>query len=194
MINNKLAGKFLTGLVPDNNGLYVTDYLKFSEQEMEDRHDWIQWAFPITTPSPHNEHAPLIDAAFRVDAWMAVGGYYEWVITLDNIRSLVVKYCKSIGINFDNPKTLHDVCIDMSKYSKVVKSAESHHIKRISRMLQFLHLLHDNDFATSVSRKILRPLIVAVIKYDSTLLSSYTVAYWNAIINGYDQEFNNVSK
>ena len=52
-----LALDFLKGKTKDHRGRDVQDYLDFTEQDLEFDHEWIQWAFPIDTASPHNPWA-----------------------------------------------------------------------------------------------------------------------------------------
>ncbi len=54
---------------PDHAGRFLHDLWAFSLEELEYHHDFIQWLFPLDTPSPVNPDAPTLDpqtiAAFR---------------------------------------------------------------------------------------------------------------------------------
>ncbi len=54
------ATRFLLGEIPDNSGRYISDYHKFTFEQMEKLHDYIQWMFPISEPSAFNIHAPIL--------------------------------------------------------------------------------------------------------------------------------------
>jgi Opioid growth factor receptor (OGFr) conserved region len=62
---------FYRGLAPDSEGRTLDQIRAFSDDEMEDVHDFIQWMFPLREPSRFNPDAPLLTdadvAAFRSD-------------------------------------------------------------------------------------------------------------------------------
>ncbi|MGN6368745.1 MAG: opioid growth factor receptor-related protein [Phycisphaerae bacterium] len=47
---------------PDSAGRRLADIWAFSLDELEYHHDFIQWLFPLDTPSPVNPDAPTLDA------------------------------------------------------------------------------------------------------------------------------------
>lgn len=51
---------FYRGQGVDHRGRTVEDVLGFDDQELESTHDYIQWLFPLTTPSQFNAEAPLL--------------------------------------------------------------------------------------------------------------------------------------
>ena len=54
------AFEFLAGIGTDHRGRTVCDYLNFSDGELEEHHDYIQWAFPTKTVSQFNSQAPIL--------------------------------------------------------------------------------------------------------------------------------------
>ena len=53
------AIEFLCGAAnPD--GLTVQQVLAMTDDEMEAKHDWVQWAFPTWEPSRYNPTAPIV--------------------------------------------------------------------------------------------------------------------------------------
>jgi hypothetical protein len=60
---------FYRGLRTDSEGRSLADLWAFSDAEMEDVHDYIQWLFPLRERSRFNPRAPLLTdadvAAFR---------------------------------------------------------------------------------------------------------------------------------
>jgi hypothetical protein len=42
---------FLSGEAPDTRGRTAADVIAFSDEDLERRHDWVQWLFPLPTPS-----------------------------------------------------------------------------------------------------------------------------------------------
>jgi|SRR5579859_1817458 len=60
MSNSKLLN-FYTGVAPDDIGRYLSEILKWSDDELELRHDYIQWLFPLIERSGFNPSAPVLD-------------------------------------------------------------------------------------------------------------------------------------
>jgi hypothetical protein len=63
--------EFYRGTTPDTEGRTLAEIWAFSDEEMEDVHDFIQWMFPLREPSQFNPDAPLVTdadmAEFRGD-------------------------------------------------------------------------------------------------------------------------------
>lgn len=55
------AVEFFSG-IPNDDGLTPAWVLNASDMELERRHDWVQWAFPLAVPSQFNPDAPLVSA------------------------------------------------------------------------------------------------------------------------------------
>lgn len=54
---------FLQDVRPDHRGRYLSDIWKFSDEQIEATHDFIQWVFPLDTPSSAQPDAPVLEAA-----------------------------------------------------------------------------------------------------------------------------------
>ena len=52
---------FLEGKMPDTNGRMLEVIFNFSDQEIESRHDYIQWVFPLDEKSHSNFVAPVLE-------------------------------------------------------------------------------------------------------------------------------------
>jgi hypothetical protein len=59
--NQRITG-FLSGETPDGEGRFLREILAWPDQRIESVHDFIQWLFPLTEPSPVNPDAPVLDA------------------------------------------------------------------------------------------------------------------------------------
>ena len=53
--------EFLNGTGIDHQGRFITDIWKFSDRDIEYKHDFIQWVFPLTEPSMSIFGAPVLD-------------------------------------------------------------------------------------------------------------------------------------
>jgi len=58
---------FLAGTGRDGHGRLVADVLGFSDEQLEDVHDYIQWLFPLPTRSGAQPGAPVLTQA-AIDA------------------------------------------------------------------------------------------------------------------------------
>src|SRR5437773_3662925 len=62
---------FYNGTGSDDRGRRIEDVWRFSHDEVEDIHDYIQWLFPLAERSAFNPGAPILDDAtierFRTD-------------------------------------------------------------------------------------------------------------------------------
>ena len=54
---------FLQNNTPDHAGRYLADIWAFDARQLEYHHDYIQWLFPLDTPSPNNWQAPVLTKA-----------------------------------------------------------------------------------------------------------------------------------
>ena len=52
---------FLQGTGQDSHGRYHSDILKFSDEELEDVHDYIQWLFPLREESKAVPGSPFLE-------------------------------------------------------------------------------------------------------------------------------------
>jgi len=64
--------RFYAGAAPDAHGRMITDIWAWSDEALEEGHDFVQWLFPLPEPSAFVDDAPLLTpadiAAFAADA------------------------------------------------------------------------------------------------------------------------------
>jgi hypothetical protein len=58
--NPRIIG-FLSGEEPDSKWRMLREIQDWPDARLEDVHDFIQWMFPLTEPSPVNPEAPVLD-------------------------------------------------------------------------------------------------------------------------------------
>lgn len=58
---------FLKGTGPDSRGRYHSDILKFSDEELESSHDYIQWLFPLCEPSEAVPESPFLESVVVIE-------------------------------------------------------------------------------------------------------------------------------
>ena len=61
-MQNETLIEFLRGTGPDSHGRYHADILKFSDQKLEETHDYIQWLFPLREESQAVPGSPYIES------------------------------------------------------------------------------------------------------------------------------------
>jgi hypothetical protein len=172
-----LALDFLKGKTKDHRGRDVQDYLEFTEQDLEFDHEWVQWAFPIDTASPHNPWAGRL--FFGCNAHFKVNGK-----AYKNQELLAKKYLGSIGFTGVDHYAYSMKC-DANKFFQVVDAPDNHHMKRISRVLRHFVLSNHNRFSKQMVRAITRDLIAI----NPNGFTPWTVAYWNATAYNYRDVF-----
>lgn len=160
----KIAINFLKGKTADRHGRKIGDFLTLSEQEMESDHEWIQWVFPINTPSPHNPYAgQLFDGSYN---------YFKSNSALCRQQvDFLKKYSESIGLGWGTGRD------DPQKFFSIINDPYNHHVKRISRVLKHLMLTGKMYAAQNWFSWLLQ-----MIGYNPNVISGYTVALWAAIV------------
>jgi hypothetical protein len=58
---------FLRGMGPDSQGRYHSDILKFSDEELESSHNYIQWLFPLREPSEAVPESPFLESVAVIE-------------------------------------------------------------------------------------------------------------------------------
>lgn len=125
------------------DGLRLIDILASttSDEWLERNHRWIQWAFPLDTPSSSNPDAPVLDqatiAAFRNNGLFIHQVYPVFLRTL-RFYGLILPVNKPISIERGSN----------SFFENRMKSwlyPKSHHFKRITRIIHSLTLLLGSD-------------------------------------------------
>lgn len=61
-MHNETLVQFLRGTGPDSHGRFYNDILKFSDEELEDGHDYIQWLFPLREKSEMVPGSPFLES------------------------------------------------------------------------------------------------------------------------------------
>lgn len=80
MNHNLVVAEFYKWGCVDHNLRSLPDYRKFTPDQMEKEHDYIQWMFPTDQPSAYNPHAPLITSNFQFDTIMQYREFYRSIL------------------------------------------------------------------------------------------------------------------
>ena len=113
---------------PNSSGYTLEQVLGWPDEDWEEAHDFVQWAFPTDEPSMFNPDAPVLDEAtiarFRADPLLRYRlrrAFDRWLVFCGIIRT-------DDGLAFDNPNPR-------------VWDRQNHNWLRISRVLRSLNLL-----------------------------------------------------
>lgn len=122
---------FYRGRTPDAEGRTLAEILAFSDGEMEDVHDFIQWIFPLREPSQFNPDAPLVNdadiAEFRADPALR-----------QSLHRSFERFLAFLGLAFEDGKVVEGA--DFARKAGVWRH-RNHNWLRISRVLASLRIL-----------------------------------------------------
>ena len=163
---------FYRGDAPDWNGRTLEEIWSWTDDWLEEVHDYIQWLFPLPEPSGANASAPLLSteeiAAFDSD---------------DSLRSALVQSLE-LMLQFYGLKTAArgpDVGVvrggDFDERSRLWLTKGNHNFLRISRMLRSLSLLGLGPHAVA-----LLECLEGIYTENPTTIGSTTIGYWRRAI------------
>jgi hypothetical protein len=123
--------EFYRGLAPDTEGRTINDLWAYSDREMEDVHDFIQWMFPLRVPSQFNHRAPLVSdadgAAFQADPALR-----------DALRRSFDRFLAFLGLASEGGKVVEGPDFDLKSN---VWRHPNHNWLRITRVLTSTRIL-----------------------------------------------------
>ena len=125
---------FYRGLEANNRGVTLNQILGWDDERLEQQHDYIQWLFPLRTPSGPNPTAAVLDEAtintFRTDPALQNQ-------VLASFRRMLTFY----GLQMDNTTRQITRAPNFNARAAVWLTPGNHNFLRITRMIQSLHLL-----------------------------------------------------
>jgi len=156
---------FLLGHQADHQGRFLNDILALDDFWLEHTHDYIQWLFPIDTPSRANLKAPVLSESdgewFRRDSFLR----FQQRRALDRMLS----FC---GLH-----RLGDIiqpCDNLHPYKHIWLKRGGHNHLRITRMIRSLHLCHQPELARAVQQAFIK------IGQARGYVQPETLAHWMA--------------
>jgi len=156
--------EFYRGLAPDTEGRMLADFWVYSDDEMEDVHDFIQWMFPLQEPSGFNPDAPLLTEAdiqaFRADPALR-----------DSLRRSFGRFLAFLGLAIEGGRVVE--ASDYGTKGNVWRYA-NHNWLRISRVLASLRILGLEDESRAFFGFLER-----LHKSGYSAIDSKTFGYWS---------------
>lgn len=148
MTSNGRVGlpEFLSGVGPDARGRLFEDVLAFSDRELESKHDFIQWLFPLDTPSAAVPGSPVLSpsdiASIRVSepcqgnlrrsAERLARFYAEndhWLVPYDHNHLRITRIILSLKLLVGRPEAEQFMKLILAR----AREAESHVSERSQR-------------------------------------------------------------
>jgi hypothetical protein len=125
---------------PDDRGRYLEDVLRFSDEQLEYTHDFIQWLFPLREPSGANPDAPCLDDA-------AIAQFRERPDLRDAMRRALDRMLSFYGLARED-----DAIVTSPEFSRHAQwlTPENHNHLRLTRMLKSLRLLGNEPEARAL--------------------------------------------
>lgn len=159
---------YYAGRGTDAAGRHLEQVWRFGPAELETRHDFIQWLFPLREPSRYNASAPLLTPADE-EAFRREPGLQE-----NLLRSLDVML-GFYGLRRDGPVVAPADMAAMARAPWLAPGDHNH--LRLSRIVQSLHILGQEDLARS-----LQGLLLAIAKAFPDRVAPRTVEVWSNLL------------
>jgi len=155
--------EFLVGEGEDYKGRTFASMLNWSDEQLEQCHDQVQWMFPLHEESKHASTYPVVDKAL-----------------IDKIKSNRTIHI-DIAHNLLKAKDRFESFYGIGDYEDVDKQRKwcrnhNHNLLRVTRIIRCLRLFGLTDAAKDFHNK-----VTAVGKYFG--ISDVTLQYWDRALN-----------
>jgi hypothetical protein len=134
---------FLRGDGPDGRGRRITAIWAMSDAELETTHDFIQWLFPLDTPSAAVPGSPVLApeeiAVLRGDRAIRA-----------NLRRSLDRMLGFYGLVWDSERRAIHLAPHFGGRAIVWLSRGNHNLRRLTRILRSLVLAGERDAAAAL--------------------------------------------
>lgn len=138
--------RFYLGVGRDHAGRTLEEILAWPDDRLEAVHDYIQWLFPLATPSRFNPHTPILTADDTVMFRKEGTCHYNFLRAYDRML-------KFYGLECDNadPEEIY-VCpaLTFEARKRVWLTPGNHNYLRITRILRSCQLLGCSAYASGL--------------------------------------------
>lgn len=164
---------FLSGAMNKKYDIY--QLMHFTDANLESKHDYIQYAFPIKTPSGFNPIAPILSK--KEIKWINGENGLKARI---NLKNMFIRMLQFYGFTLiETPEIIK--CEYSSAFSERAKNwltPNNHNFLRITRILISLQLLGLSEYAMAFYR-----ILDELYSMIPDIISKKTYKYWtNAIV------------
>src|SRR3954467_6467146 len=165
MPNEKLI-TFYEGTGTDDRGRRIDEIWRFSHEELESVHDYIQWLFPLMERSAFNPGAPLVDDD-------TIARFQEDAVLRDNLERSLRVMLDFYGLAIAGHEILR--VPTFSARSRNWLTPHNHNFLRLTRILKSLSLLGLPDRAMQ-----LLAWLEEIARLRAGVISEETLRYWRA--------------
>ncbi|KXS55514.1 MAG: hypothetical protein AWU57_76 [Marinobacter sp. T13-3] len=155
--------RFMRGEQVDHRGRSLNDILALDDFWLEHTHDYVQWLFPIDTPSRANLQAPVLNEAdqqwFRRDPFLR----FQHRRALDRM----LRFC-----GLKRAEHIIEPREDLHPYRHIWLKRGGHNHLLITRMIRSLHLCHQPELARVVQQAFIE------IGQARGYVQPQTIAFW----------------
>jgi len=121
---------FFQNEISNIDGLKYEDILKYDNKKLEDKHNYIQYLFPLPVKSKYNPNAPVIDQIFINEA----------INNMEIRKNIIKSFLRMLNFYGYNYTVKPFNIIDKGE-PKQWLSRNNHNYLRITRILKFLMLV-----------------------------------------------------
>jgi hypothetical protein len=116
---------FHRGTGTDDQGRTLADLWRFSDEEFELIHDFIQWMFPLREPSQYNPRAPILIEA-------DIAEFQANEVLRDNLRRSFEMFLAFVGLSYHEAKVARAEDFEQKRQ---IWQYPNHNWLRITRVL-----------------------------------------------------------
>ena len=166
---------FYSGEKPDSCGRYIEEVWSFSDHQLENVHDYIQWLFPLPTRSAFNPTAPLLTQR-------TTSAFQESELLSSKLSQSIEVMLKFYGLQSVQEK--HEVLEIRKSTDFPIKSQNwlqpgNHNHLRLTRIMTSARLLGLKDY----SRALFARLQETMREYPDSY-SARTAEFWREAASG----------
>lgn len=118
---------------PNNRGVTLENILEADDEWLEGNHHWVQWAFPTEAPSGPNPTGPVLNPA-------TIEAFRNDPIAAEHMVEVFNKMLDFYGLEKESDETITRGS-EFSSRTKLWLYPNSHHFKRITRIIHSMALL-----------------------------------------------------
>ena len=164
--------QFYSGAQPDDRGRYLSDIHKWTDDQLESVHDFIQWMFPLRERSGVNLTAPILDAD-------TIREFKSRPELQENLRVSFARMVKFYGmeINGSGPQRTIEPASNFRERSNVWLHPHNHNHLRMTRIIKSLRLL-----GLEMEARAFFDCLASLYHSHSRAISPDTFRYWQSAI------------
>lgn len=152
----------------------IIRFIEFSDDQLENSHSWIQYAFPLQEPSQYNPKAPVLTDE-EIEWIKSEAGERARI----NLRLMYLRILRFYG--FEYKSSLEGVSLipsdNFDERSKVWLTPFNHNYKRLTRILKCLTLCSMENYA-----KELFDALKKLYQDNKDIIGDKTFDYWKQVV------------